>query len=105
MGGRRIKKYRGDERLERENEARVVKNSDSRTRSKRERRKSKRHGPLHGRDNHSKGGSNWSVERGKNKDGDERRVSFCIDNDLFFENRRREGELDGNTVYWELKKG
>ena len=23
----------------------------------------------------------------------------------FFENRRREGELDGNTVYWEYKKG
>ena len=24
---------------------------------------------------------------------------------LLFENRRREGELDGNTVYWEYKKG
>ena len=32
-------------------------------------------------------------------------LSFFIDNDLFFENRRREGKLDGNTVYWELKKG
>ena len=23
----------------------------------------------------------------------------------FNENRKREGELDGNTVYWEYKKG
>ena len=24
---------------------------------------------------------------------------------LLSENRRREGELDGNTIYWEYKKG
>ena len=45
------------------------------------------------------------MEGGKNKVGNERRVSFIFDNDVFFGNRRKEGELDGNTVYWELKNG
>ena len=96
-GGRRTKKYKGTEELGREGEAHVNRDRDNRTKSKRERRKAKRHGSLHGRD--------VSVEGGKNKAGDEREGSFIFDNDVFFENRRREGEVDGNTVYWELKKG
>ena len=43
-------------------------------------------------------------EEKNNRDGDERGVYAKID-DLCIENRRREGELDGLTVYWELKKG
>ena len=61
-----------------------------RTRKNRTQGKQGRKGYPHGRDN---------------KDRDEKGVTFIFDNDVFFENRRREGELDGNTVYWELKKG
>ncbi len=32
-------------------------------------------------------------------------VEGVLDFAYFYENRRREGELDGNTVYWEYKKG
>ena len=98
-GGRVCKK------LERENEKRVVQNRGNRTKSKRERRKATWHGYQQGWNNYSECSSNGNLEEGKNKEGDERGVSFIFDNDVFFENRRREGEMDGNTVYWELKKG
>ena len=104
MGGRGIKRYEGTEKSRREVEVKLVKESGNRTKGKRERRNAKRHG-SHERDSNNENSPNGNVGGGKNKDGNERGVSFKFDNDLFFENRRREGELEGNTVYWELKKG
>ena len=96
---------RACKKLEREDEKRVVQNRGNRIKSKRERRKATWHGYQQGWNNYSECSSNGNLEEGKNKEGDERGVSFIFDNDVFFENRRREGEMDGKTVYWELKKG